>query len=77
MLTKQINPSNIVIAISGMYVAYSDWIDYEIDESVRMGKIIIGLKPWWQEKIPLKIQNNATKIIGWNSSSLISEIKKY
>ena len=76
-LTKQISPSNIVIAISGMYASHSNWIEYEIDEAVRMGKIIIGLKPWGQERIPLIISNAATEMVGWNSSSLINAIKKY
>ena len=76
-LTKQISPSNIVIAISGMYASHSNWIKYEIDEAVRMEKIIIGLKPWGQERIPLIISNAATEMVGWNSSSLINAIKKY
>jgi hypothetical protein len=77
MLTGQINPSNIVIVISGMYAVYSDWIDYEIDEAVRLNKVIIGLKPWGQQKVPQKIQNNAAKMVGWNSASLISAIKNH
>lgn len=58
-----------------MYVAYSEWIDYEIDEAVRMGKYIIGVKPWGQERIPQKIQNNASVMVGWNSSSIVNAIK--
>lgn len=75
-LTKQINPSSVVIVISGMYAAYSDWIDYEIDEAVRLQKNIIGIKPWGQERIPKKIQDNATEMVGWNSSSVIDAVKK-
>ena len=77
MLTKQISPSNIVIIISGMYFNYSSWMDYEIDEAIRMGKTIIGLKPWGNEKIPKKIQDNATEMVNWQSNSLIEAIKKY
>lgn len=74
-LTRQISPASGVIVISGMYAAYSDWIDYEIDEAVRLGKIIIGIKPWGQERVPLKIQNAATVMVGWNSASLISAVR--
>ena len=77
MLTKQISPSNIVIIISGMYFNYSSWMDYEIDEAIRMGKTIIGLKPWGNEKIPKKIQDNAMEMVNWQSNSLIEAIKKY
>lgn len=76
-LTRQINPSSVVIIISGMYAAYSDWIDYEIDEAVRLNKTIIGVKPWGQERIPKKIQDNATTMVGWNSNSVISAVKSY
>lgn len=73
-LTKQIRPTNVVIILCGMYAAYSDWIDYEIDEAVRMGKYIIGVKPWGQTRVPAKIQENADVIVGWNSNSVINAI---
>lgn len=74
-LTKQINPASCILIISGMYAAYSSWIDYEIDEAVRLGKYIIGIKPWGQERIPTKIQSNADVMVGWNSLSVINAIK--
>jgi hypothetical protein len=75
-LTRQINPSSAVIIIAGMYAAHSSWIDYEIDEAVRMNKVIIGVEPWGQLRIPVKIQNNADRIVGWNSASVIKAIKE-
>ena len=60
-----------------MYTLYSEWIDYEINESIRMNKPIIAIKPWGNERVPLKIQNNATVLVGWNSASLISTIRNY
>ena len=74
-LTNRVSLSNVVIILSGMYAAYSEWIDFEIDEAVRMGKYIIGVKPWGQERIPQKIQNNASVMVGWNSTSIINAIK--
>lgn len=58
-----------------MYTLYSEWIDYEINEAIRMNKPIIAIKPWGNERVPLKIQNNATVLVGWNSASLISTIR--
>ena len=74
-LTNQIKPANVVLILSGMYASYSKWIDYEIDEAIRMGKYIIGVMPWGQERIPSKIQNNANIMVGWNSNSIIDAIK--
>ena len=76
-LTQQMRGCNAIIVVSGMYVGYSEWIDYEINEAIRMNKPIIAIKPWGNERIPLKIRNNATLIVGWNSMSLISAIRNY
>ena len=46
-----------------MYAAYSEWIDYEIDTAIDYGKPIIGVKPRGQERIPVKIRNNAEKLL--------------
>ena len=75
MLKSQIRPSSAVIIISGMYANYSEWIDFEIETAISMGKYIIGLKPWGQKHIPAKIQDNADVMVGWNSESLIKAIK--
>lgn len=76
-LTRQISGCSAVIVVSGMYSHYSKWIDYEIDEALRMNKPIIGLKPWGSERIPTKISENATILIGWNSNSLINAVRNY
>lgn len=73
-LDAQIRPASKIIIISGMYAAHSSWIDYEIDTAVSYDKCIIGLRPWGQERIPTKIQNNATIMAGWNKQSLINAI---
>lgn len=73
-LDAQIKPASTVIVISGMYAAYSSWIDYEIDTSVGYGKYIIGLKPRGQQRIPTKIQDNADVMVGWTKKSLIDAI---
>ncbi len=76
-LTQQIRGCNAVIVVSGMYATYSEWIDYEIDEAIRMGKPIIGIRPWGSERIPRKIQESATVMVGWNSASLVRAVRDY
>ena len=76
-LTSRIKLSSAIIVVSAMYAAYSEWIDYEIDEAIRMNKVIIGVKPWGQEKVPVKIQNCATAMVGWNKASVVKAIKDY
>ena len=74
MLKEQIRPASKVLVLSGMYAAYSDWIDFEIDTALDYSKYIIGVKPWGQERIPNKISSNANKMVGWNKSSVVNAI---
>lgn len=76
-IRNRISMCSCVIILSGMYVAYSDWIDYEIDTAVSLGKPIIGVKPWGQERVPLKVQNYADIMVGWNASSVVDAVRKY
>lgn len=76
-LTNQMKPAQGIIVLAGMYAAHSDWIDYEIDEAIRMGKTIIGVRPWGQERMPVKIQNAAHTIVSWNSASIISAVREW
>ena len=74
-LTNQINPSQYVVILSGLYVSYSDWIEYEIEEARRIGKYIIGVRPWGNTQLPQIVQEKADIIVGWNSKSIIDAIK--
>lgn len=75
-LTRQITPAQCVIIIAGMYAAYSEWIDYEIDEAVRMGKVIIGVRPRGQERVPSKIQEAAAEMVNWNCASIVDAVRR-
>lgn len=76
-LYTRISLCSCIIIPSGMYVAYSEWIDYEIDTAISLGKPIIGIKPWGQERIPTKISLNADVMVGWNSASLVQAVRDY
>lgn len=77
-MTRQIAPAQVVLILAGMYAARSDWIEYEINEAQRMGKIIIGVKPWGQERIPVIVQNaSICDPVGWNRASVIQAIRNY
>lgn len=71
----QIRQASVVIVAAGMYASYSRWIDYEIQTAVSMGKPILAVKPWGNERLPQAVQDNASLIVGWNSVSVINGIK--
>lgn len=76
-ITRQINPAQGVIIIAGMYAAHSGWIDYEIGEALRLKKPIIGVRPWGQERLPVKVQEAATTLVNWNRQSVIGAVRDY
>ena len=75
-IDRKIAPSSCVLVISGMYAAYREWMQYEIDTAKRMGKPIIAISPWGGSVIPTAVSLAATKIVGWNSSSIVSAIRQ-
>ena len=76
-IRSRISLCSCVIILSGMYVAYSEWIDYEIDTAVELGKPIIGVKPRGQERIPAKVSDNAATMVGWSSASVVQAVRDY
>lgn len=76
-ITRQINPAQGVLLIAGMYAAHSGWIDYEIGEAKRLGKTVIGIKPWGQERMPVKVQEASHIIVNWQRLSIIDAIRTY
>lgn len=76
-LRTRIDLCSCVIILSGMYVSYSEWIDYEIEIALELGKPIIGIKPRGQERIPTKVNNNADIMVGWTSSSVVQAVREY
>lgn len=76
-ITAKIRPAQITLVISGMYGAYSNWMQYEIDESARMGKPVLGIVPWGQQQIPSYVSSHSTELVYWNTNSIVQAIRKY
>lgn len=76
-IDRKIKPVNCVLVLSGMYVAYREWMQYEIDAARRFGKPIIGIKPWGSSYVPQYVQDNADIIVNWNTDSIVQAIRLY
>ena len=44
-ITAKIQRAQVVLVIGGMYTLYHDWMKYEVDEALRMGKPVIAIMP--------------------------------
>lgn len=76
-IENKIAPVNAVLVLAGMYVAYRDWIQFEIDTAIRRGKPIIGIEPWSSERTPLAVSSVADVMVGWNTNSIVNAIREY
>lgn len=76
LLEKQVRPVNCVIILSGMYAHHSSWIQKEIELAQYYSKPILGVRPWGQINVPVVVQNAAHEIVGWNTDSIVSAIRR-
>ncbi len=76
-LDLQIRPVNCFLIISGMYVNHRKWIQEELDIAKSYGKPIIGIIPQGQERIPVEVQNAANEMVGWNTDSIVTAVRKW
>ena len=76
-LRNQMRPANAFLILAGMYVAHSDWIEFEIDFSRRIGRPVIGIRPWGNERVPVAVQNAAAELVGWNTDSIVRAVRQH
>lgn len=76
-LRDQIRPADVMLVLAGMYTARSEWMDWEMEFARRIGKAIIGVRPWGNVQLPVVVQRNATEIVGWNTDTIVSAIRRY
>jgi len=76
-LRNQIRPVHAVIVLAGMYVAYREWIQTEIEIAKAMEKPIIGVRPRGNERVPVAVSEAAKEVVGWKTSSIVAAIRKW
>lgn len=75
-MCRQIRPVQCVIIVSGMYINHSDWIQYEMDFAKSLGKPILGIKRWGEQRTPQKVVECADEMVAWNSASIVAAIRR-
>lgn len=76
-LRDQIRPTECVLILAGLYVSYSEWIQFEIDFAKQGMKPIVGVQPWGSSRTPSAVSQAANIIVGWNTSSIVQAIRDY
>lgn len=71
---NQIARSHVVVIPMGMYAAYSQWIQKEIDGAGSYRKPILAVVPRGQKRTPGVVVDSAAKEVGWTKESVIKGI---
>ncbi len=75
-MRRQIRPVQCVVIVSGMYVNNSNWIQFEMDFAQSLGKPILGIKRWGEQRTPQSVINCADEMVSWNSASIVAAIRR-
>jgi hypothetical protein len=75
-IKEQMKYASVVIILAGVYASYSETINMEIEISKELGKPILAIEPFASEKTSVKVKESASKIVAWNTSSVVSAIKE-
>ena len=59
-----------------MYVNHSDWIQFEMNFAKSLGKPILGIKRWGEQRTPQSVVDAADEMVAWNSSSIVAAIRR-
>ena len=74
-ITSQIRLASVVLIISGMYVTYRKWIQFEIDLADKFEKPIVGIQPWRSINTPAAVTRSAAVVVAWNTNSIVNAIR--
>lgn len=75
-MRRQIRPVQCVVIVSGMYVNHSEWIQFEMDFAKSLGKPILGIKRWGEQRTPQSVIDVADEMVAWNSNSIVAAIRR-
>lgn len=74
-LRTQIKAAHCVIVLDSVYLAASDWVEYELKAAGKLGIPIIGLKQWKSRDISSTVSDYAKAVVGWNVDTIAAAIK--
>jgi hypothetical protein len=76
-ITERIRQSSVTIVFLSNDTADSKWVDWEIHESIRLGKGVIAMHKGQTppSRVPSAITENNIKIVPWNHAQLSDAIK--
>jgi hypothetical protein len=78
-IKRQISSCHCVLILAGVYSTHSKWINKEIKickEEFSTPKPIVAIEPWGSKKTSKVVKDNADRIVGWNTESIVKAIQE-
>src|SRR5947199_8618178 len=67
----------VVLIMAGKYATFSKWIQREIQIAKNdYSKPIVAIRPWANEQVSSVVSEAADRLVGWNTSSIVSAIRE-
>lgn len=76
-LEQQIRPAHCVLVFASLFEIHGTWVKREIKIAQQFQKPILGIAPWGKQRTPTELFSVVKAIVGWTSTSLVREIRKY
>jgi len=68
---------DVVLIMAGKYATYSKWIQREIQIAKEdYSKPMVAIRPRANEQVSSVVSNAADRLVGWNTSSIVSAIRE-
>lgn len=77
-ILQKMRPCGVILMLGGVYSTYSKWINNEIriaKNEFSIPKPIVAIEPWGSERTSSVVKENADRIVGWNTDSVVSAIR--
>lgn len=76
VIRNHLSNSDVVIGMAGVYASYSEWMRWELDTAIELGKPVLGVIPWGQVNVSSVIQARAKELVRWNTESIVDAIRR-
>ena len=78
-ILQKMKPCGVTLILAGVYATYSKWIKKEVKiakEEFEVVKPIVAIAPWGSDRTSQIVKDNADRIVGWNTESIVSAIRE-
>lgn len=78
-IREEMKGTSTTVVIVGKETKNSDWVDYEIEQSIEEGKGLVAIKAHddvTDDDVPDKIQENGGEVLDWNPDEFADSIER-